>query len=215
MPKIQPQFRAHAERKKKLKKIKAKRHADEAARRMLSPDDTALLIVDVQEKFFPAMPESCRGQHLKNMVTLATAAERMGMPVVVTEQVPEKLGPTVEELRRAHPKAGPVEKRAFSCCGEDAPMNAIRETKREKLLVVGLETHICVYQTVIDLLEHTRIVPHVVADAVLSRHKANWRRGLEMIRDAGGVLSTTETALFQLLGTADHEHFRELSKLIR
>jgi nicotinamidase-related amidase len=174
--------------------------------------DTTLVIVDVQERLAAVMDQ--RRKVVGNCRRLIEGAKILGMPVVVTEQYPRGLGPTEEELRGALPVYEPVEKISFSCCGEPKFMDTVAGLGKKKIILAGMETHVCVLQTCIELLNAAFSV-HLVRDAVCSRTKDNWLVGIGMMRDAGAVISSTETVLFQLLGGAGTEEFKSISRLVK
>ncbi|MEE9276325.1 MAG: hydrolase [bacterium] len=180
----------------------------------LEPEDCVLLLVDVQERLMAAMPEEVSGATVGRIRTLIEAANRLGFPILATEQYPKGLGPTLEEVAGAIPGFAPVEKTSFSCCGAEEFLPRLRRLGRSKVILAGAETHVCCYQTALDLLENGFIV-HAVADALCSRAKLNWRTGLAAIERAGGVPTTTEQVLFDLLRRSGTEDFKALSKLIR
>lgn len=177
-------------------------------------DDTAVLLIDWQERLHAVMPADLRDRNLRQAQTVLAGARELGLPLVITEQYPKGLGRTLPALRELHPDVEPVEKLTFSCCGAASITETLDRVGRSRWLIVGMETHVCVYQTVLDLLEAGR-QPHVLADAVLSRRKGSWRRGLALCERAGAVISETEIALFQLLRTAGHERFRAVSRLVK
>jgi len=179
---------------------------------MLKQDDSLLIIVDIQERLAVAMSEKERV--ITNTLHLIEAAKLLGMPLLITEQYSKGLGPTVPEIRNAVQTYAPIEKITFSCCGEQFFMEAVQETGKKQIILIGMETHVCVLQTCIDLLRAEYDV-HVVADAVCSRTDANYRTALELMRDAGAVITCTETVLFQLLVKAGTEEFKALSKRIK
>jgi nicotinamidase-related amidase len=172
-----------------------------------------LLIVDVQERLFVAMEAERREAVLRNIKILGAAAERLRLPVLHTEQYPKGLGPTVPELRDVMPGA-PIEKTAFSCCAAGGFTDRLRATGADHVIVAGLETHVCVLLTALDLLTSGFGVS-VVADAACSRRRDSHDIGLAQARQAGAVVTSTETVVFQLLKTADTDAFRDLSKLLR
>jgi nicotinamidase-related amidase len=133
---------------------------------------------------------------------------------VHTEQYPKGLGPTVPELRAALEPAAPVEKLTFDCCGEPTFAPALDAAGRPAVIVCGMETHICVLQTVLGLLARGATV-HVAADAVCSRDPENARVALELMRDAGAVVTCTETVLFQLLERAGTPEFKAIQQLVK
>jgi nicotinamidase-related amidase len=188
---------------------------------------TALLVIDIQERLVPAMPPAVAERVVKNTQLLIAAATKLYLPIVVSQQYPKGLGQTVPELQAALAEATaagvPVhrfDKVAFSCAKADefwacdAAVRAGGLMAREQWLVAGMEAHVCVWQTVRDLIPAATAV-HVVSDAVASRTKANWRIGLDLAREAGAVITSTEVAVFDLLGQAGTDEFKALSKLIK
>lgn len=180
----------------------------------LTREGSALLVVDVQERLFAAMDAEHREEVVRNLKVLAAAARRLGLPIVVTEQYPKGLGHTLPELREALGAVGPLEKVTFSCCEAEEFMARLKATRATQVILAGIEAHVCVLLTGLDLLGLGYAV-HVVADAVTSRTQGNWRIGVEQLRQAGAVITATESVLFQLLGKADTDDFRALLKLIR
>jgi isochorismate hydrolase len=179
---------------------------------MLKRDDSLLVIVDIQERLAVAMSEKDRV--VTNTLHLIESAKLLGVPLLITEQYPKGLGPTVPEVRNAVQTYAPIEKITFSCCGEKFFMEAVQETEKKQIILVGMETHVCVLQTCIDLLQNGYFV-HVVSDAICSRTKQNYKTAIEYMRDAGAVITCTETVLFQLLVKAGSEEFKTISKRIK
>ncbi len=173
-----------------------------------------LVVVDVQERLFNAMDAERRDDMVANVKILASAARRLDVPVLVTEQYPKGLGRTLPELRTLLGDTPPFEKTAFSCAGADGFMDRVRALGADHVILTGIEAHVCVLLTALDLLGRGLRVS-VVADAVCSRRPANLEIGLDQARQAGAVVTATETVVFQLLGGADSDAFRELSKLLR
>ncbi len=182
------------------------------AKFMLDKNDTVLLIIDIQDKLAAVM--KMKDQVVKNCLHLIELAKMQGIPVVVTEQYPKGLGRTVPEIQAAFPSYKPIEKVAFNCCGEPSFLAEIKKLGKKKVIVTGMETHICVLQTSLGLLQEGLDV-HLVRDAVCSRTKANWETGVEFMRDAGAVMTCTETVLFQLLKVAGTEDFKKISQRIK
>lgn len=178
----------------------------------INRDNALLLIVDVQERLAVVMRE--REKVAANTIHLVESAKLLNIPVLLTEQYPKGLGPTVSEIKDALNPYGPIEKITFNCCGEPVFMKRIRDIGRKKIILTGMETHVCVLQTCLGLLEQGYDV-HVVIDAVCSRHKDNFKTGIGFMRDAGAVITCTETVLFQLLEKAGTEEFRTISKRIK
>jgi nicotinamidase-related amidase len=175
---------------------------------------TALLVIDVQEKLFPVMDEKVYGKVKKNIINLVKGANKLNVPVFYTQQYTKGLGETDPDIKAELKEATFYEKTSFSCCGEESFSDDFLERDFESVIIVGMETHICVLQTVVDLVTAGFAV-HVAADAVCSRDKFNWKFGLEFMKDAGGIITVTEIALFQLLGKAGTENFKYISKLVK
>ena len=172
--------------------------------RTLDRERAALVVVDVQEAFRPAV-EGFDGV-VENTRRLMEGARIMGLPVVVTEQYPKGLGRTVEELGAVEP----VEKTCFSAArAEGFDLNG-----RDQALVCGIETHVCVSQTAHDLLDRG-IEVHVAQDAVTSRTAANKEVGMHKMEQAGAIVTSVETALFELLGAAGSDEFKQVQGLIK
>jgi nicotinamidase-related amidase len=179
----------------------------------LDAGSAALVVIDVQEKLCVAMDDKVLRHLVKNAGILMDAALELQMPVVATEQYVKGLGETLPELK-SRLAAPALEKMTFSCCGDAAFVEKMKSLGRKQVIVVGMECHVCVLQTVLELLEAGFIV-HLVRDAVMSRKKDNWLVGIETARDAGAVITSTEAALFQLLKVAGTDEFKKLSKLVR
>ncbi|HTF98953.1 MAG TPA: hydrolase [Nitrospirota bacterium] len=179
---------------------------------VLQKEDAVLLIVDIQDRLAAVMTEKDRV--VKNCGHLIELAKMLHIPIVVTEQYPRGLGRTVPELTAALPDVRPVEKVAFNCCGEPAFLSELKKTGRKSVIMTGMETHICVLQTTLGLLQEGYRV-HAVEDAMCSRTKANWKTGTAFMRDAGAVVTCTETVLFQLLQVAGTEEFKKISQRIK
>jgi len=177
----------------------------------LDKNDSALVFIDIQEKLAAVMKE--RGKVVNNCLHLIEIAKLLNIPIVLTEQYPKGIGQTVEEIRKALPEYKPVEKLTFSCCDEAFP-EEIRKLNRKTIIMTGMETHVCILQTCISLLRDGYNV-HLVKDAVCSRSKENWKTGVEFMRDAGAVITGTETVLFQLLKISGTEEFKAISKRIK
>jgi nicotinamidase-related amidase len=174
----------------------------------LQPDRTTLVVVDVQEGFRKAIPDF--QQVAKATATLIEGAGIIGVPVVLTEQYPKGLGETAPEVAEHLPEGTePLEKVVFSA----ADAEGFDLGGRDQALVCGIETHVCVNQTVLDLLDAGTEV-QVAEDAVGSRTEENKRVGLHKMEQAGATLTSVETALFELLGRAGTDEFKAVQKLI-
>lgn len=180
---------------------------------LVNRDDAVLVVIDVQEKLCRAMSEKVLAKLAKNTVILQEAANELGIPVLGTEQYVKGLGETISELKQGLSEPA-IEKMTFSCCGETGFPERLKALGRKQVIVTGMESHVCVLQTVIDLLEYGYSV-HLVKDAVMSRHKENWSAAVDTAWAAGAVVTTTEAVLFQLLKVAGTEEFKKLSKLVR
>jgi len=179
----------------------------------LEASQAALLVVDVQDKLVTSMDQQLYQQLLQNIPLLIEGFKTLGLPILATEQYSKGLGHTITELQSATEQYC-IEKLAFSCCGDDGFLSALRETRARQVVVVGMETHVCVLQTVIDLLDQGYGV-HLVRDAVSSRFASDYSNALELATAAGAVVTTTETALFQLIKVAGSDNFKAISKLVR
>ncbi len=181
----------------------------------LKREDTSLVVVDMQERLMSAMPEIESRLAVKNVKILLEAARILGMPANVTEQYPKGLGPTIEEIKESVGEGfNPIEKVVFSCARAPEFEEVLKELGRSSVLLCGVETHVCLLQTAIDLVNHGYGV-YVPADAVVSRRKLDWERGIDLMEKAGAVVGTTEAFLFQLLERAGTDEFKQISKLVR
>jgi len=172
-----------------------------------------LLIIDVQEKLVPAMDRALVTSVVDTIQLLQQGAELLGLPLVVTEQYPPGLGHTVPELAGAE-TSRVIAKTSFGCCGEAAFVDHLKVLSRNQVIVAGMEAHVCVYQTVLGLLERGFEV-HLVRDAVGSRRATDMTAGLENAARAGAVLTTAETVLFQLLRDSKAPEFKAVSALVK
>jgi nicotinamidase-related amidase len=173
----------------------------------------AVLVVDIQSRLTPAMPPDALARVVKYTRALVGAAKELGLPVLATEQYPKGLGPLIPEVKDVLPSP-PLEKVHFSCGADPAFAAALEKTGRRQVIVCGMETHVCVFQTVRDLLSHGYEV-HVCADAVSSRTEEHRRVGLELCRQAGAIVTTAETAIFDLLHQAGTAEFRKVAPLVK
>ncbi|MCX6360573.1 MAG: isochorismatase family protein [Armatimonadetes bacterium] len=180
---------------------------------ILLPETTFLLVIDVQPSLMAAVAggEAVAG----NCAQLMDAARILGVPTVVTVQNRDKLGePVAQVAERMLAGASALNKMTFSCMGDDAIHKAVRALGRRQALVCGVEAHVCVCQTALDLLASGAQV-HVAADAVSSRLEANRLAALDRMRAAGVVISTVETAIYEMLERAGTDPFRQVLRLVR
>jgi nicotinamidase-related amidase len=180
----------------------------------LEPAKALLLVIDVQERLCAAMDPNALRQLTRNAGILLQSAKELAIPVMFTEQYVKGLGSTLAELKERAPAAPFHEKLTFSSCGNEDFIRQLKESGRTQLIVCGMETHVCVLQTVIDLLGDGFTV-HVVKDAVLSRSNDNKQTAIEAMALAGAVPTCTESVVFQLLKIAGTDTFRKLSKLVK
>lgn len=174
-------------------------------------EDTLVLVIDIQERLVPAMTEGA--QVIANSKKLLTGANILRIPAFVTEQYPKGLGSTVSEIDECINGNDAFSKLTFSACTEDV-LEAIKKEKRKNIVIVGMETHVCVYQTARQLLKEGFHV-FLVEDAVCSRDKHLKKNAIEMIRDMGSVITNVETLLFDWLVEAGNEDFKAISKLVK
>ena len=179
---------------------------------MITTEDTALVLVDVQGKLAQAMHN--KTELFENLKKIVKGAQVLELPILWAEQNPDGLGPTIPEIAALLPNQNPVSKLSFSCCGDEQFMKNLAAVNRKNMLVVGIEAHVCVYQTVADLIRQKYDV-QVVADAVASRTPENKQIGLEKCKDAGAGITGTETVLFELLKEARGDRFKEIIQLVK
>lgn len=179
---------------------------------MLKLDETCFILVDVQGNLAQSMDR--KEQLFKNLAILIKGMTKLEIPILWMEQIPEKLGPTLTELSELLPHVNPISKSSFSCCGSAPFKEALAKVNRKQVIIAGIETHICVYQTTVDLLNMGYHV-EVVSDAVSSRTFENKTIGLERIKNAGANQTSTEMVLFELLQNAKHPKFKEIATLVK
>ncbi|MGO9612051.1 MAG: hydrolase [Dissulfurispiraceae bacterium] len=174
--------------------------------------NSILALIDIQDKLAAIMKS--RDELVENCLHLIEIATLLKMPIVLTEQYPKGLGRTVEKIIKKLPVYEPFEKLTFSSCEERKFSDALRQHDKKTVILTGMEAHICILQTCIGLLEKGYDV-HLVCDAVCSRTENNWKMAMEFMRDAGAVITSTETVLFQLLKNAGTDEFKIISKRIK
>ncbi len=179
---------------------------------MLDIRNCSLAVVDVQGKLAQLMHG--KDALFKNIQVLIQAAKILDVPILWCQQVPDALGPTVPEIAQLLADIEPINKAVFSCCGADQFIGKLNASSRNRVLLCGIEAHICVYQTAADLLVKGFDVS-VVADAVSSRTLDNKQIALSRLAAEGASITSVEMALFELLRTAEHPKFRQIAKLIK
>ncbi len=176
-------------------------------------DQSLLLVIDVQTRLAAAMPEKIRARQRATCQHLLEAAARLAIPVLHTEQYPRGLGATEAELQ-AHLPEPAIEKTAFSCCAAEGFLPALEKAARRQIILAGMETHVCVLQTAFELQQRGYRV-FVVEDACIARRKAHHRNALARLRQAGIIVSNSESVLFEWLRDARHPEFKAIAALIR
>ncbi|HRT27886.1 MAG TPA: hydrolase [Syntrophales bacterium] len=181
---------------------------------MAIPDveKSCLIVVDVQDRLYRAMHE--KEALAENIQKLIKGVRLLGVPVIATEQYPQGIGSTIEPVAALLAGVPIVPKLHFSCCGDAVFLKTFKDLNRKQVLIAGIECHVCVYQTAVDLLDRGHEV-HVVADAVSSRTTRNLEIGLQGMRDEGAKIAGTETVLFALLKTAGAEKFPEVLRIVK
>jgi nicotinamidase-related amidase len=181
----------------------------EIARRPLQAEHCALIVIDIQEKLLP--PIFQKEQLVKNSQLLIRLAGILKIPVLMTTQHVRGLGATVPEIASLLPETDPIDKQVFSCFGSEVFCSLLKRLpgNRNTVILCGMESHICVMQTALSALREGYIV-HVASDAVSSRTELNWKIGLERMRTAGAILSSTEMAIYELLRSSGAPAFKEL-----
>ena len=179
---------------------------------LLNPGNTVLVAIDFQERLFPVMHD--KEKLLRQVIKLIQGAKVLDIPVILTEQYPKGLGPTLPEIAELLPDIKPIEKNCFSCCDAESFNNSLEATKCKQVLICGIEAHICVYQTAVALSQADYEV-QVVADCVSSRDPENKMVSLFKLGSAGIPPTTMETALFELLKIASGEKFRQISNIVK
>lgn len=194
---------------------------------MLTRQTTTLIVMDVQEKLVAAMAPEVRGAAIDNVIRLVQGARILGVPIIVTEQYPHGLGPTIETVRQALQELEgpptPIEKVEFDACRDGNFTRSVEMAAGNRsapgndgpsIVLCGMETHVCVYQTARTLVTRGMQV-HVPMDATCCRSAHNHVVAQGLLRDMGATVTSTETALFDLLGRAGHDEFRSISNLVR
>ena len=178
----------------------------------LTPQNTALVVVDVQEKLMAAMVR--RTETVAAVDKLVRAARILQLPTLVTLQYVKGLGPLCAELAEATAGLPVMEKLTFSCCGSEEFASTVRGLGRQRIILCGAEAHVCVQQTAIDLMNAGFYV-NVAADAICARHDTDYLMAIARLRDCGAVITTVESAVFELLRQAGTPQFKQVLPLFR
>jgi len=178
-------------------------------------EESALMIVDIQTKLTAVMPVKVLARLQRNTESLIKASAALGIPVFATEQYPQGLGNMEKDLTDILPaETGRYEKTGFSCASNEDFRDDLRQSERKQVILTGMETHVCILQTAMDLL-NTGYQVIIVADAVCSRHRDSYENALNRMRATGVTIANTESVIFEWLRDAKHEHFKRLQSLIR
>lgn len=181
---------------------------------LIGAAESVLVIVDIQERLLPAVPTAARESMIRNVRVLLKAAEQLGVPVILTEQYPKGLGATTGDLADAFPANMPrVAKTCFSCVGAEGFRAALAATGRPQVILAGMESHVCILQTALELLSVAEVF--VVDDACCSRSDRHHQNGMSRMAQAGVVIVNYESVLFEWLRDASHERFKAVSGLLR
>ena len=175
-------------------------------------DRTAALVIDIQERLFPLIHE--HEKLARNISILIQGLKILGIPVFATEQYVKGLGPTIEPVAAALGTVQRVEKMSFSCCDEPRIMEGIAVTGKENIIIAGIESHVCVLQTALDL-KRNGYIPVVVEDCVSSRRPNDKIQAIERLKHDGAIITTYESILFELLRYSGTEQFRGISRLVK
>lgn len=178
----------------------------------LGKNSAVLVIVDIQEKLAAVMEDG--KTTTANCILLIEAAKLLDLPIVLTEQYPKGLGSTLKQIQDALPSYEPIEKITFDCCKSGDFLEKIRALGRKHVIITGMESHVCVLQTCLTLLDEGYYI-HLASNAVCSRRSKDHMTALEMMRDAGAVISSAETVVFQLLERAGTKEFNEMARKIK
>jgi len=180
--------------------------------KLLAADKCVLLVVDIQEAFESYIHELERV--IERSKIMIQAAKMLKVPMVVTEQYPKGLGRTLRPIQEILGDCYYYGKVTFSCCQDDSIKKALQNTNRPQVLIVGIETHVCIMQTAYDLLA-MHLQPYIAVDAVGSRRESDRQVALQRLQQDGAVLTTTEAAIFELTSSAKHPAFKKISKLVK
>lgn len=179
---------------------------------MLTTDKVVLVVIDMQGKLAQSMYR--KELLFENVQKIIKGAQVLGIPILVTEQNPRGLGPTTPEIAGLIPGVRRIAKLSFSCCGDELFSDALSALQRRQVLLSGIEAHVCLYQTTVDLRASGYEV-HVVADATSSRTPVNRDVGLQKMKDAGAIITSVETVLFELLRVAEGPQFKQIISIIK
>ncbi len=180
----------------------------------ISQDNILFVLIDFQETFFPTLKKSVVKLAKENILLLTKMFKKLGIPMIGTEHYVKGLGQTESDIRKEWDDAPMNDKITFNCCSDDTFLQNLKKYSRPVVVVAGLETHVCILQTVLDLLgQNYQVI--VLKDAVVSSTKLKWENGIELMKEAGAYILNTETLLFYLLKRADTKEFKYLVQLLK
>ena len=180
--------------------------------KLLKVENTCLLIIDIQQRILPVIKDY--ELVIENTLKLIKGFKAMGLPIYYTEQYPKGLGPTEEQIVNELDGIKPIEKMTFSCSGAGELFNIFNTKKHSQIVVCGIESHVCIQQTVLDLIENDFQV-NLAADAVSSRKEKDYNIALNRMRTHGTEVTTTESILFELLNICGTDVFKQVSKIVK
>lgn len=183
-----------------------------ASRGLISRDGAVLVVIDVQEKLFPSIYNG--EEILKNIIRMIEFAKIINMPIILTEQYPKGLGATISEIKRIIPDIQPIEKIEFSCFGSEKFRETLKRLNARTLIIVGIETHICIAQTAIEGAENGYRIC-IISDATSSRNPEDKKTAIERVGRNGVIIASTEMLIYELLRRAGTKEFRESLRLIK
>ncbi len=179
--------------------------------RLIDREGTALIVIDVQEKLLPKI--ACKEKIVANIVKLIKFSKICSIPIILTEQYPKGLGPTVKEIKDEIPDIAPIEKTTFSCIGVPEFDSSLEKMKISTLILTGIEAHVCVAQTALKALDNYQVC--VISDAVSSRDLYNVEIGLQRMKENGATISSTEMAMYEILRDSKTKEFKESLALLK
>lgn len=180
----------------------------------LEKNNTALLIIDIQERLCDVMDEDMLDTVISNTSLLINSFNIMNIPIIETKQYPKGLGDTIDDIKDIINPLLTVEKTSFSVGNNNDVLHILNEKQIKNIVVVGMEAHICVLQTVIDLINNGFNV-YVVADAVISKNDFSWETALDMMQKSNAYITVAETVIYQLIGDSSNKEFKEIHKLLK
>ena len=178
----------------------------------IKKEDTIAVVIDVQKRLYPFISEN--EKLTENIVRLIKGLKAIGIELLVTVQYTKGLGETIEPVSEALGEFNAMEKMSFSCCGDNNFIEAVKKSGKKNVIICGIESHVCVLQTVIDLVENG-YKPVLIEDCVSSRSLNDKKIAVERMRQEGAIISTYESILFELLAVSGTDTFKEISKIVK